>query len=76
MVQTATTTCRGYLNEVNNQLCKICDSIAYFANVSESLAGRSDIVELETVSFAEIWEALPKTGLETAIVRGGLQRRM
>jgi hypothetical protein len=33
-------------------------------------------VELETVSFAEIWEALPKTGLETAIVRGGLQRRM
>jgi predicted AAA+ superfamily ATPase len=40
-------------------------------NVSESLAGRADIVELETLSLAEIREALPKTGLETAIVRGG-----
>jgi hypothetical protein len=36
-------------------------------NVSESLAGRADIVELETLSFAEIREALPKTGLETVI---------
>jgi predicted AAA+ superfamily ATPase len=40
-------------------------------NVSESLAGRADIVELETLSFAEIREALPKTELESAIVRGG-----
>jgi predicted AAA+ superfamily ATPase len=40
-------------------------------NVSESLAGRADIVELETLSFAEIREALPNTELETAIVRGG-----
>jgi predicted AAA+ superfamily ATPase len=40
-------------------------------NVSESLAGRADIVELETLSFAEIREALLKTRLETAIVRGG-----
>ncbi|MGA2537935.1 MAG: ATP-binding protein [Terracidiphilus sp.] len=40
-------------------------------SVSESLAGRADIVELETLSLAEIREALPKTGLETAIVRGG-----
>jgi hypothetical protein len=40
-------------------------------NVSESLAGRADIVELETLSFAEIRGALPKTGIETAIVRGG-----
>src|ERR1035438_1877869 len=40
-------------------------------NVSESLAGRADIVELETLSFAEIREALPNTQLETAIVRGG-----
>jgi len=29
-------------------------------------------VELETLSFAEIREALPKAGLESAIVRGGL----
>ncbi len=40
-------------------------------NVSESLAGRADIVELETLSLAEIRAALPQTGLETAIVRGG-----
>lgn len=40
-------------------------------NVSESLAGRADIVELETLSFAEIRRALPATRLETAIVRGG-----
>ena len=40
-------------------------------NVSESLAGRADIVELETLSFAEIRAALPETAVETAIVRGG-----
>lgn len=40
-------------------------------NVSESLAGRADIVELETLSFAEIRAALPQSMVETAIVRGG-----
>jgi predicted AAA+ superfamily ATPase len=45
-------------------------------DVSESLAGRADIVELETLSFAEIREALPKTKLETAIVRGGFPELM
>src|ERR1700745_860753 len=30
-------------------------------NLSESLAGRADIVELETLSFAEIQAALPQT---------------
>jgi predicted AAA+ superfamily ATPase len=44
---------------------------ALMKNVSESLAGRADIVELETLSFAEIRAALPQTGVETAIVRGG-----
>jgi predicted AAA+ superfamily ATPase len=39
--------------------------------VSESLAGRADIVELETLSLAEIRGALPGTRTETAIVRGG-----
>jgi predicted AAA+ superfamily ATPase len=39
--------------------------------VAESLAGRADIVELETLSLAEIRGALPATGLEAAIVRGG-----
>jgi predicted AAA+ superfamily ATPase len=40
-------------------------------NVSESLAGRADILELETLSFAEILAALPDTGVEAAMVRGG-----
>jgi predicted AAA+ superfamily ATPase len=40
-------------------------------SVSESLAGRADIVELETLSLAEIRAALPQTAVETAIVRGG-----
>lgn len=40
-------------------------------NVSESLAGRADLVELETLSFAEIQAALPRITFETAIVRGG-----
>ncbi len=39
--------------------------------VSESLAGRADIVELETLSLAEIRAALPRTSLESAILRGG-----
>ena len=39
--------------------------------VSESLAGRADIVELETLSLAEIHAARPRTAVETAIVRGG-----
>src|SRR5215472_17371914 len=40
-------------------------------NVSESLAGRVDFVELETLSLAEIRGALPDTTPEDAIVRGG-----
>lgn len=39
--------------------------------VSESLAGRADIIELETLSFAEIRSVRPDTEAETAIVRGG-----
>jgi uncharacterized protein len=40
-------------------------------SVSESLAGRADVVELETLSLAEIHSALPDFPFETAIVRGG-----
>ncbi len=40
-------------------------------NVSDSLAGRADIIELETLSFAEIHAAFPQIGVETAILRGG-----
>ena len=39
--------------------------------VSESLAGRADIVELETLSLREILKALPGTGIDSAIVHGG-----
>jgi predicted AAA+ superfamily ATPase len=39
--------------------------------VSESLAGRADIVGLETLSLAEIRGARPETSLEKAIVHGG-----
>jgi predicted AAA+ superfamily ATPase len=44
---------------------------ALMKSVSESLAGRADVVELETLSFAEIITALPETTVERAIVRGG-----
>jgi predicted AAA+ superfamily ATPase len=44
-------------------------------NVSESLAGWADIVELEPLSFAEIRDALPKAELEAAIIRGGFPER-
>ena len=40
-------------------------------SVSESLAGRADIVELETLSLAEIRRRLPETTPTSAIVRGG-----
>jgi predicted AAA+ superfamily ATPase len=40
-------------------------------NVAESLAGRADIMELETLSLAEILSALPQITVEQAIVRGG-----
>lgn len=39
-------------------------------SLSESLAGRADIVELETLSLAEIQGALPKTTPEVVLVRG------
>lgn len=39
--------------------------------VAESLAGRADIVELETLSFAEIRSALPETDFQRVILRGG-----
>lgn len=39
--------------------------------VADSLAGRADILELETLSMAEIRAAVPTTRPETALVRGG-----
>lgn len=40
-------------------------------SISESLAGRADVIELETLSLAEIRAVLPQTELEAAILRGG-----
>jgi len=39
--------------------------------VAESLAGRTDIIDLETLSWEEIRAANPAVALEAAIVRGG-----
>lgn len=44
---------------------------ALMKGVSESLAGRADVIELETLSLAEIHRALPATTPDAAIVRGG-----
>jgi uncharacterized protein len=44
---------------------------ALIKNVSESLAGRVDVIELETLSFREIRVALPEIRAVAAIVRGG-----
>jgi predicted AAA+ superfamily ATPase len=39
--------------------------------VSESLAGRADIIELETLSLAEILGARARTRVESVVARGG-----
>ncbi len=39
--------------------------------VAESLAGRADIIEIETLSFGEIRGARPRSTVEAAILRGG-----
>jgi predicted AAA+ superfamily ATPase len=44
---------------------------ALMKNVTESLAGRVEIYEIETLSLHEIQKALPETLVEDAIVRGG-----
>jgi predicted AAA+ superfamily ATPase len=41
------------------------------ASVSESLAGRADLIELEGLTWAEIQAARPEMTLEEAVVRGG-----
>lgn len=40
-------------------------------SVSESLAGRVDVIELESLSWTEIRAARPELGLEECVVRGG-----
>ncbi len=44
---------------------------ALMKNVTESLAGRAEILDMETLSFAEVRAALPDITAESAILRGG-----
>ena len=41
------------------------------AGVTESLAGRADVLQLDVLSYAEIRRALPETCVDAAVVRGG-----
>jgi predicted AAA+ superfamily ATPase len=61
----------GRRNRYGQYLLTGSQKFTLMRGVSESLAGRADIIELETLSLAEIVAAIPKTGLETVIVRGG-----
>jgi len=61
----------GRRNRYGQYLLTGSQKFTLMKGVSESLAGRADIVELETLSLAEILAATPKINLETAIVRGG-----
>jgi hypothetical protein len=44
---------------------------ALMKNVAESMAGRAEIIELETLSLPEIDAAVPSVRVESAILRGG-----
>jgi predicted AAA+ superfamily ATPase len=39
--------------------------------VTESLAGRADIIEMEPLSFAEVRGAVPSADIESVVLRGG-----
>ena len=41
------------------------------AGVTESLAGRADVLQLATLSYAEVRRALPEMSVEEMVVRGG-----
>ena len=41
------------------------------AGVTESLAGRAAVLQLDVLSYAEILRALPDTSVEEAMIRGG-----
>jgi uncharacterized protein len=64
---------RGWMQTARNGQFLLTGSQKFtlMKSVSESLAGRADIVELETLSLTEIRAALPETAVETAIVHGG-----
>jgi predicted AAA+ superfamily ATPase len=41
------------------------------AGVTESLAGRADVLQLSVLSYAEVLRSLPETSVEDMVVRGG-----
>jgi uncharacterized protein len=41
------------------------------AGVTESLAGRADVLQLSVLSYAEVIRALPETSVEDMVARGG-----
>ena len=41
------------------------------AGVTESLAGRAEVLQLSVLSYAEILSALPETPVEEVVTRGG-----
>ncbi|MFN0206873.1 MAG: ATP-binding protein [Planctomycetota bacterium] len=61
----------AHRNQYGQYLLTGSQKFTLMKGVSESLAGRVDAVELETLSLREIRRADPKTHLEYAIVRGG-----
>jgi uncharacterized protein len=44
---------------------------AVMAGVTESLAGRADVLQLGTLSYREVLQALPATSVEDMMLRGG-----
>jgi uncharacterized protein len=61
----------SHRNRYGQYLLTGSQKLTLMKGVSESLAGRADVVELETLSLAEIMASLPATDLQNAIVRGG-----
>jgi uncharacterized protein len=58
-------------NSYGQYLLTGSQKLALMKGVSESLAGRADVVELETLSLAEILKSTAASDLQEIIVRGG-----
>ncbi len=61
----------AHRNRAGQYLLTGSQKFTLMTGVSESLAGRADIVELETLSLAEIQNAPRPISLEAVMVRGG-----
>jgi hypothetical protein len=61
----------GQRNRHGQYLLTGSQKFTLMRGVAESLAGRADIVDLDTLSWSEVRAAQPRETLECAIVRGG-----